>query len=171
MSLTNALETPLHYLVQCDLEWRILKPLISLLLDQGADINACDRNNGTPLYYACTRSKNTNCIQYLLDNGSFPDIKYQNQQTCLHASVKERDIKICSILLKGGANPAIQTTSKGDALDIANQTKNESLITLIRDALPERSKLSSSNPSLFDRPKLRKRQRTSQNMSPNVYGI
>ena len=149
MSITAALTTPLHFLIQSSLEWKNCRYLIESLLEQGADINACDNKNGTPLFYACHLNHDLKCIKFLLKNGSQPDIKYENQKTSLHYAILENNYELTELLLQNNANPSIQNSNHGDALDIAKSMRNEKLIQLVQSYLPEKLSTSSLNPVLI----------------------
>ena len=125
--------------------------MIQELLEEGADVNACDRSNGTPLYYAASRLRDSDGCLFLLQNGASPNVIYRRQRTCLHAMVVERQKTIVRNLLAFGADPTIQCPRRGDALDVANKTGDRELIDLIQKHLPQSRDAAPSKSSILFR--------------------
>jgi len=67
---------PLHFAVRFNDKLIVLAKLISA----GADINATDMYNATPLYYASYFNR-FEAFQYLYENGADPEIKFKNPKT------------------------------------------------------------------------------------------
>jgi len=59
------------------------KTLTPMLIDAGADVNAADDNNATPLYFAAERCTWTEIVQSLLKHGAKADPKTKGGSTAL----------------------------------------------------------------------------------------
>ena len=103
-----------------DLNKKLLKaaknhnlPLITSLVEQGADIDTKDEDNRSPLWFACINVDNSDLpvIKYLVENGA--DINTQNnyfEETPLHVVCKfdNDNIEIVKYLVEHGANKEIE---------------------------------------------------------------
>ena len=77
--------------------------LIELLLENGANINSVDNNNGTSLHWACD-STTTETAMMLLENGADVDIKDNEERTPLHWAIDRNHYDLSAELLKRGAD-------------------------------------------------------------------
>ena len=94
--------TPLHHAAGFgDLE------TMKLLLDNGADVNAKNRLEGTPLHWAVRSDEKT---RLLLEHGAEINSKTQNGSTPLYLASRRRDShSVLRLLLDRGADPNIAT--------------------------------------------------------------
>lgn len=74
-----------------------------MLLDAGADVNAEDNWNGTPLHLAALSGRER-MVQLLLDRGSYVNAHTDNGWTPLHGAVVGRHLGVAQLLLGKGAN-------------------------------------------------------------------
>lgn len=80
-----------------------------ILIENGADINALDFGQNTPLHIACSR-KSANMVYLLVEQGCAIDIANFKGVTPLHFAAKVKDIRILNFLLHNGCDPdAIDT--------------------------------------------------------------
>ena len=116
-NLGNRERTPLIEALEGD--HRGVKQWITMLLAKGADVNQCDCDNGTPLYYA-VRYCDTDVVKLLLDNGAAPSVdvaplNLNRKSTPLHCAVEYRDIAKIKLLLAHEACTE-QKNSKGETV-------------------------------------------------------
>ena len=57
--------------------------IVQLLTEKGANIEANDNSQRTPLHIACLTS-NLSMVKYLIENGANIEAKYYQQKTPLH---------------------------------------------------------------------------------------
>jgi hypothetical protein len=62
------------------------KKITQLLIDAGANVNAADDNNATPLYFAAEKCSWTNIVRSLLDKGAKTSPKTKGGSTALQAA-------------------------------------------------------------------------------------
>ena len=75
-----------------------------LLLKQGADVNASNENDETPLHYAARHSKNDSIIQLLLRCKANVEAVDSSGMTALQISALQGNDVVCRSLLEAGAN-------------------------------------------------------------------
>lgn len=104
--------------------------IIQFLLDQGYDINAVVKGDGTPLMEAVlSRSKEAALL--LIQKGA--DLRPRNNigHTALHYAVIRSQLEVAKALLEAGANPS-QANSEGDTpLSLARASKQKALVQLL----------------------------------------
>lgn len=76
---------------------------MKLLIDEGADIDACDDNSNTPLHFAACRC-GLQIVQLLIDNGANIDARDRNSETALNFAVLRHSLDIVKILVENGAD-------------------------------------------------------------------
>lgn len=107
----KALRTPLHIAVmRCDID------AIEVLLENGADVNAIDNEQNTPLYCAVEcrhdingidNNDNSNYIDVitlLLDSGADINDADRNERSILYRAFQYTDTKLIDLLIKYDAN-------------------------------------------------------------------
>jgi len=62
------------------------KKLTQLLIDAGANVNAADDNNATPLYFVAEKCSWTDIVRSLLDKGAKTSPKTKGGSTALQAA-------------------------------------------------------------------------------------
>ena len=98
--------TPLHHAVR-----KNKVPIIELLLNAGADIDARDTSGDTPLHEACQGSKDPQVFRALLQAGADPNARDNDGSTPLHELAEYHDIPeatqaglVVQILIDAGAD-------------------------------------------------------------------
>jgi len=133
LALTNSHAIPLHYLVRLPIEKDDpIEPefvkLIKSMIAEGADVNARDIAGRTPLASVCTRGRNINCVQTLLElNATVNNLDYNNF-TCLHLAVLDKNHSLVQVLLKHDADPTIGTITPLQEAQRINDSVTEELI-------------------------------------------
>ena len=103
---------------------------VELLLNRGANANALDVNNSSPLHKACEANA-VNIVVALLDHGADIEQKAKNGLNALLISSQYLNhIKIARILLKRGANAKVSDSNGKTALHFC--AVNDDEITLER---------------------------------------
>lgn len=78
---------------------------IERALDQGADINARDMANLTPLMVACDSPANTATVRLLLERGADPNLQADTGVTALYNAVNGDNAELIEVLLAAGVDP------------------------------------------------------------------
>ena len=73
-----------------------------LLLERGADVNACAKNESTPLHVAAYKGK-LEPVLFLLEHGAHVNVKNNKGKTPLHLARAFRWTDIEKVLLANGA--------------------------------------------------------------------
>ena len=81
--------------------------ITKLLLDEGAKVNATDRQGRSPLHEAARKDR-LKAAELLIDRKADPDIKDKKGRTPLHDAVLNSKTGITEILIEKGADPDIQ---------------------------------------------------------------
>jgi ankyrin repeat protein len=128
-SKNNLAQTPLH--VSCkevdDFQWAVvrLKDTVQLLLERGANANARDKENATPLHLASS-SYGLPIASVLLDGGANVNAKDNRNRTPLHRLLadghnNQRDslVGFVGLLLKRGAEVNAEDEDHATALHLA----------------------------------------------------
>lgn len=129
--------TPLHHAAG----FGDLKTL-RLLLDSGADVNAKNRLDGTPLHWAMLSDDKTSL---LLERGADIDSRTQNGSTPLYLASRRRDShSVLRLLLDKGADPNIATMNGRTPLMAAARDGDVSAMKLLLTKKADAKALSSS---------------------------
>lgn len=72
---------------------------LKVLLDNDADVDACDKNDSTPLHHA-SQHGNVSCIVLLLDNGASIHKRNRDGKNCLDLAVENFERDACKALIK-----------------------------------------------------------------------
>lgn len=113
-------------------------PLIEKLLSLGADVNARDKNNSTPLHNAACHDKNVSepeTVEILLKNGADVNALTDRGSTPLYYSLSNAaDIKTIETLLKFIADVNIKTNKgKPPIFEAISTCRNVEVIRLLVD--------------------------------------
>uniref|UniRef100_A0A663LPF3 NFKB inhibitor epsilon n=1 Tax=Athene cunicularia TaxID=194338 RepID=A0A663LPF3_ATHCN len=104
-------------------------PMMSLLLESGANINVREGTSGkTPLHLA-VECHNHRAVQFLLRNGAYVDAQMYNGCTPLHLAVGRKDAAIAAILSHSGADTLLRNMENETAQDLADG--NDDLLALL----------------------------------------
>ena len=104
--------TPLHRAV-----WAKHTQVARLLLDHGADVNARDNADETPLQYAVWdgpgyEREMVEIATFLLEHGANPNVYYKkDNETPLHRAIRSANVELVRVLLKHGAYRSLKDQS------------------------------------------------------------
>ncbi|GIC87629.1 ankyrin repeat domain-containing protein [Aspergillus udagawae] len=84
--------------------------ILKLLLQNGAKINAADRNGRTALHWAAIDDETT---RILVDNGAQVNKQDNNGKTAMHLAVDDDERGVVHVLLQGGADPDRKIIKEG----------------------------------------------------------
>lgn len=104
---------------------------VRALIDAGADVNAVDQYDMTPLMWAARR-KNLAAMECLIDAGANLDAQDGAERTALHHAVLYSHAAVAELLLKRGCNQELKQMHGCTALDLAKSSqKPEELARLL----------------------------------------
>ena len=131
VSVKNALgQTPLHQL-SC-LHGNDTADVACLFLELGADVNAQDTNQDTPLHFASSFD-NFNTALFLLDHGAEIDAQDANGQTPLHQVSCLSSGSVARLLLERGADVNAQSKDKKTPLHSASYESSLQTVQVLLD--------------------------------------
>ena len=110
----------------------MMKDLVSLLLDRGADVNMVGSEYGTALAEAALAG-NTDTVLLLLDGGADVNVVGGNLGTALAAAALEKNTDTVSLLLDRGADVNMVGGEYGTALAAASFEENTDTVLLLLD--------------------------------------
>ena len=95
-------------------------PCVTLLLENGADVNAANKARRTPLQLAAEQDR-AEAIQVLAENGADLDTQDKKGRTPLHRATYEGRVAAAEALLAAGADPKVLNKSGKTAFEIARK--------------------------------------------------
>uniref|UniRef100_A0A8D8T2E3 Serine/threonine-protein phosphatase 6 regulatory ankyrin repeat subunit B n=1 Tax=Cacopsylla melanoneura TaxID=428564 RepID=A0A8D8T2E3_9HEMI len=108
--------------------------MVKMLLDKGADINECDKNNDTPLLLSIG-NKDTDMVKLLLNEGAKFNEYNTSQQTPLYFAVMSKNLNIVQLLLDKGATLYTSKKNKNrikrNLLHIAVENKDFGMVQML----------------------------------------
>jgi ankyrin repeat protein len=96
--------------------------LISLLLDNGAEVNTQDRDGRTPLMEASIR-EGPKIVGVLLANGALPNVQDRIGRTALMSAADANQTEVIKLLVKHGADLNVRDSKGQTALSIAKESE------------------------------------------------
>lgn len=93
------------------------------LIDSGANVNAADDDDCTPLHSAVA-GDSAEVVRYLLDSGAYVDARNNKGETPLKLAVRNTTpaaAQIMQVLYTAGADPTIQADNGKSALDFVRR--------------------------------------------------
>jgi ankyrin repeat protein len=124
-------QTPLHRLSESEAHKRH-REVGQLLLDRGADVNACDDTNWTPLYMAALHGR-LEIVRMLLDHGAAINSLSVGGQTPLNIASKYGYVEIVRLLLERGADPNVRSVNGTTPTDIAASEGHREVVQLLSE--------------------------------------
>ena len=123
ISTTSNNHSPLHWAASDGSD-----EICQILLKHGADVNAVDIRNATPLFYPIASKKNVEyqeaIIKNLISNGAKVDIKEAHHKfTPLHVAIQFKKLRFFDILVKNGASLFRKDVSGKSPLETALDKK------------------------------------------------
>ena len=102
-----------------------------ILLEKKASKDIQDDVGCSPLMDAAVCGQTEIC-EYLLKNKAMINCKSKNGNDALHWAVKYKKFEVCQVLLQYGADPKISNFSGKSALEMATDTNDEVITSLIK---------------------------------------
>jgi ankyrin repeat protein len=122
-------ETALHIVTKRrDLTW------LNYLISHGANVNAADEHDRTPLQVAVNLGWREGA-EFLLQKNASPDVSNDAGETPLISAVHRKDLQLVKALLQAGANPDRADNSGRSARDYAALEGKNSAIASAIEAL------------------------------------
>lgn len=90
-------------------------PVVTLLIDSGADVNKLHAHGGSALMEAST-SGNFTVVQLLIEKGADATLKDKDGVTALMSAASQGHTKVCELLLEKGVDVNAMAASGGTAL-------------------------------------------------------
>lgn len=122
--------TPLHSLVSSSSGDKA--QLIGVLVEAGADVDAANCRNRTPLFDAVD-SEDADCILALLQKGANINARDEIGNTPLHWATWNRDTNLLRLLLDHGAAVNARNKLFGTPLRLAQREKNPACARVLRE--------------------------------------
>ncbi len=108
--------------------------IVRLLIAQGARVN--DRNfTGDTALYRAASSGHEKVVDLLIAHHALIDGVNDQGTTALMAAVSNGRVDAVRVLLEKGADPLLKDNIKRDALSLARQRKNETIISMLEEAV------------------------------------
>ncbi len=114
-----------------------LTDIVILLIDYGADVNAADAKQRTPLHMAIQNGF-IDVVEILTDYGAELDNSDISGLTPLGIAVENDDLEMTRYLVSGGANAGMKFSCTQNALTIAAEHKNDSIIRFLKQSQVKR---------------------------------
>ena len=105
---------------------------LSLLLDNGANINIKDNIGTTPLHNAANKN-HTEVVNLLLKNGALVNLQNHNNWTPLHFAAFHNNVNVILLLLQFGANTRLTDSFNQTPLDLAHKYRKREAISLLEE--------------------------------------
>jgi len=106
--------------------------MIKLLISKGADVNATNNNDITPLMRASFAGIVPN-VQVLLENDANITLKDKRGLTALHHAARRGHESTCNLLLKAGADPTAKDINGETPIDWAEKGGYRNVVTLLKE--------------------------------------
>ncbi len=128
--------------------------IMSLLVRNGASVNAVGADGGTPLHWACHHDE-PGRIRELLDAGA--DLGIQNQwgRAPLHVASRRGCVEVASLLIERGADVNVVTSEGWTPLHVAYKSGQPGIVSLLVQAGADTERLDSEGNRPIDVARLR----------------
>jgi ankyrin repeat protein len=107
--------------------------LLKTLINQGVDVNQCNKNNSTALIFAA-RYGNDKCLTALIEHGAQLDTQLNDKSTALMLAIQNSHNKCAEILLKNKADTRIENDFGWTALILSVQYNNLVIMQMLLES-------------------------------------
>jgi len=111
-------ETVLHQAAGCRCGEEAALPMVRLLVEGGAAVNARNADNQTPLLYA-SYGGFRRVVELLIDKGAAVQYQDRHGRSPLHYAAREGNPGVVEALLKNGADPSLRDSQNRTPLEYA----------------------------------------------------
>ncbi|XP_007430547.1 palmitoyltransferase ZDHHC13 [Python bivittatus] len=109
-------------------------PIIAYLVSKGQSIDTTDRNGHTPLMVSAHKVIGREPTSFLLKfNPSVNAVDHIEKNTALHWAVIAGNINAVDVLIEAGSSLDVKNVKGEKPLDLAHQTKNRTIIHILRE--------------------------------------
>eukprot|EP00011_Vannellida_sp_DIVA3-517-6-12_P011401 CAMPEP_0114619182 /NCGR_PEP_ID=MMETSP0168-20121206/8084_1 /TAXON_ID=95228 ORGANISM="Vannella sp., Strain DIVA3 517/6/12" /NCGR_SAMPLE_ID=MMETSP0168 /ASSEMBLY_ACC=CAM_ASM_000044 /LENGTH=352 /DNA_ID=CAMNT_0001830347 /DNA_START=152 /DNA_END=1210 /DNA_ORIENTATION=+ len=116
-AMTNSGASPIHYLLrEAYCETSELRPLVELLIENGADVSIQNKYGETPLHQAVARG-NMHSVRLLIELGAGLNINSKSGETPLHVAIRCGFPAVATVLIEHGADINERTLEGHSARD------------------------------------------------------
>jgi ankyrin repeat protein/L-ascorbate metabolism protein UlaG (beta-lactamase superfamily) len=128
-------DTALHAAAGCRRGEQVALPIVRLLLEKGATVDAKNTSNQTPLLYAAYGGFRQ-VVDLLISKGAVVQYQDTNGRSPIHYAAREGHPEVVEVLFKNGANPSLRDNQNRTPLEYAvlrdKTAVVETLMKLIR---------------------------------------
>ena len=106
--------------------------MVQVLLDYGVDVNARNRFDSTPLYFAVNEySNNLGAVRLLLDHGADPNLEARRGGAPLHEASHHGMVEIARLLIEHDASVEVEDESGKTPLEVALSRQQNEIVKLL----------------------------------------
>ena len=137
MAVINAEISNLDFPSDNEVECRIINCL-TLLMEEGVDVNAQDSFGTTPLMFA-VKNNQLLVTQYLLSSGARANSQDSHGDTALHVACRKGYVSAASLLQQNGAQLNIRNKSYETPIECATSNDHKKVATFLTCTLQEQA--------------------------------
>ena len=104
------------------------KDSAQIYIDRGANVNARDGVDRTPLHFAAANGKDLELIELLVENGADVNAQSIGGDTPLMKAIMFDNVEAVEVLLDKGADPKIKNSNERDSESFARASRNPKIL-------------------------------------------
>jgi ankyrin repeat protein/L-ascorbate metabolism protein UlaG (beta-lactamase superfamily) len=128
-------DTALHQAAGCRRGEEAGLPIVRLLLESGADVNARNSGNQTPILYSAYAGFRR-LVELLLEKGASFQYQDSNGRSPLHYAAREGRAAVVEMLINKGADPSLKDNQGLTPLDYALQRSQKAVLETMMKLIP-----------------------------------
>jgi ankyrin repeat protein len=134
--------TPLHFAA-----FFSKSDIVKLFIEKGADVNARDNSNFTPLFYA----RDAGIAELLIKSGAEVNASDGTGYTPLHHAVRKGDKAVIKMLIENGADANIEDSTGATAIGLTEFSGRTDIADVIHEERQKRPNDKEIKPELLQR--------------------